>query len=680
MRLLKKLIATSIIIVIASLATQIPVLPLLAASVPGTVSPQSGPPGTQVIVAGNGFTAGNTYSVTFTLSFTAITVAMGTVPASGSVTARFAIPVLPRGQYDVSIITPTNTTRLPLPTFTVTPQIFVDTTSGKVGDQVHVSGNGFNPNQPISIFLDTVSVISVTSDSQGALSATAITIPPSINGSHAIMAKDSSGASPGVNFVIAPKITLSANEGTVGSTVGVSGSGFASFESIVVIIDNLPASGIVTSDANGNFTNYSLKIPELSQGNHDIKAKGVFNDNISADVYFSVNPSISINPDNGAMGTKVTITGNGFSAVPNPIMITYNGVVITTNPELVTADASGNFLATFEIPFGAGNSGTVTASDSFSTISTTFSNLATISVNPLSGHVGTLITTIGTGFKENTAITISYDNAEAGTAITDAEGKFTTTFPVLDSATGTHQITTTDQVSIVKSAFAVIPEMEINPTSGSVGQDINIDGTGFKASSDITVKYDYNHVAKTTTDTKGTFVAVFQAPLSEDGNHQITVTDGSKTITSDFQVASTPPPLPLVPPPAPTLLSPPTSTKVSTMPTLTWEGITNSSGVTYSLQISKDPTFQIIALQKDGLKTLEYQLANREALGSASKGMPYYWRVKASDGANNQSDWTAPFIFYVGTIIPAWVYAVAIIALCMIVGGISYAIESVRRR
>ena len=193
----------------------------------------------------------------------------------------------------------------------------------------------------------------------------------------------------------------------------------------------------------------------------------------------------------------------------------------------------------------------------------------------------------------------------------------------------------------MQSVFSVTPEVKTNISSGSVGQDVSASGTGFTASSNITVNYDNNQVTTTATDKNGTFTVTFKVPASESGNHQFTFTDGTNTITSDFSMDSTPPP-------TPTLLSPASLTKASGTPTLSWQDVTDPSGVTYSLQIAKDATFNILVLQKDGLKQSEYTLTSQEVLGNVSKDTPYYWRVKAIDGANNQSDWSAPFTFYVG--------------------------------
>ena len=73
-------------------------------------------------------------------------------------------------------------------------------------------------------------------------------------------------------------------------------------------------------------------------------------------------------------------------------------------------------------------------------------------------------------------------------------------------------------------------------------------------------------------------------------------------------------------------------------------------------------------------------LTNQEVLASVSKDTPYYWRVKAIDGANNQSDWSAPFTFYVGTVLKPSNYALILVGICIVVGVIAFLAEWLRRR
>jgi hypothetical protein len=668
MRLLKRLSAALLVIVMASMAMLTPVLPVSAAAFLVTLSPSSGPPGTVVTIKGN-FTTGSTYTLTFGLTSV---VATGTVIGSGNI-GTFTLPVLPRGQNNVQVTTSAgDSAKYPLPTFTVTPQIFISADTGGAGDQINVNGNGFDANQKISINFDALSVGTVTTDSQGAFPNTPVTIPQVLAGSHTTSAKDSDGSSPGLPFSIGPKLTLSVSEATVGATVSVSGAGYAASKTLTFYIDDSLVSKTATTDSSGKFANVNLVVPALIGGNHNIKIQDSLH-NVGT-ITFLVNPSISIQPQNGPIGTKVTVTGNGFvSVADNPIVITYNGTAVVTNPDPVAADSSGYFGANFQIPAGASGAGLITVHDNFSTLTANFNSSAAVNFGTMNGPVGTVITVSGTGFKENATITFKYDNVEAGTATSDATGNFTGTFPSPPSGTGKHQVGVTDQASSFTQVFTITSIIKINETSGAVGDDISVNGTGCVASHVVTIDYDFKQIATTTTDANGTFTITFKVPVSEGGDHQITITDGTNTLTSPFTMDFLAPPIPV-------LISPPLLTKASSTPVLDWQDVSDPSGVTYTLQISADAKFNLLILDKEGLTSSEYQLSKQEELNTVSKEEPYYWRVKAIDGAGNEGAWSTPFTFYVGTIIPTQTYYFIVGGLVLFVGVVSLVIELIRRR
>jgi hypothetical protein len=61
-------------------------------------------------------------------------------------------------------------------------------------------------------------------------------------------------------------------------------------------------------------------------------------------------------------------------------------------------------------------------------------------------------------------------------------------------------------------------------------------------------------------------------------------------------------------------------------------------------------------LEKKNLTDSEYPITKEERLKSVSKKAPYYWRVKAIDGASNESRWSDARSFYVGFyfVMPQW--------------------------
>jgi hypothetical protein len=112
------------------------------------------------------------------------------------------------------------------------------------------------------------------------------------------------------------------------------------------------------------------------------------------------------------------------------------------------------------------------------------------------------------------------------------------------------------------------------------------------------------------------------------------------------------------PPAVPTLALPANDTKSKSQPTFTWQPVSDPSGVTYTFQIATDANFAHVILEKPDLTSPEYTLIETEKLESVGKDTPYYWRVKAIDGASNESEWSTPNSFYVGFIMPTWgIYA-----------------------
>lgn len=192
MRLSKRLCAVLFTILLVTLMLLIPAFHVLAANVTNVaLSVTSGPPGTVVTVTGSGFTVPNNYTVTFGAVPVIGTTA---VPASGVISAVFAVPALPRATYNVTVTATGDTVNIP--TFTITPEISLSKSSGMVGDDIHVSGDGFTASSLVNILFDGTSITSVYSDIYGAFSNADLTIPQARAGWHTISARDYLGSSP----------------------------------------------------------------------------------------------------------------------------------------------------------------------------------------------------------------------------------------------------------------------------------------------------------------------------------------------------------------------------------------------------------------------------------------------------------------------------------------------------
>jgi hypothetical protein len=95
-------------------------------------------------------------------------------------------------------------------------------------------------------------------------------------------------------------------------------------------------------------------------------------------------------------------------------------------------------------------------------------------------------------------------------------------------------------------------------------------------------------------------------------------------------------------PPKPLLQSLADGAKISdTTPTFDWSGVTDPSGVTYSLQVDNEAGFPSPIISKEGLTASTYTLTEDDSLSEGT----YYWRVKAVDGVGNTAGWTESFSF-----------------------------------
>jgi hypothetical protein len=143
-------------------------------------------------------------------------------------------------------------------------------------------------------------------------------------------------------------------------------------------------------------------------------------------------------------------------------------------------------------------------------------------------------------------------------------------------------------------------------------------------------------------------------PESAPGPHTVTATDGINSIEDTFFIEEEAPSIPQ-----------PLEPEIDTIPErpikFEWFGVTDPSGVTYTLQIAKDGGFTDIVLEKKGLTQSEYTLTQTEdeQLDSTGDGNGYRWRVRAIDGTSNTGNWSDTESFLVGaassgTNIPGW--------------------------
>lgn len=212
--------------------------------------------------------------------------------------------------------------------------------------------------------------------------------------------------------------------------------------------------------------------------------------------------------------------------------------------------------------------------------------------------------------------------------------------------------------------FFVSPSLKVVPSSAKVGATVTITGAGFPSEDAGILSFDSkspNIYVKT--NNIGSFTTVFTIPDALSGEHALIVTMSSMSIEPvDTALEVLPneqsqPELPRsnaeVPVSMPDRNPPPPPAAISPMGqsfgllgtksvTFTWTGVSDPSGVSYTLEVASDCNFTMIkpGMQVSGLTGTSYTV-------DVTPGT-YYWRVKAVDGAGNESYWAySPYAFKV---------------------------------
>jgi len=488
-------------------------------------------------------------------------------------------------------------------------------------------------------------------------------------------------------------ISLFPREGKIGDRIQIDGAGFDAHAILRIYLSSDKAEkgdyigdevttykeiAIALIDADNLFTypvyfnvpdtlTFDEESVDVHDGDYYIYATYHYDRCIIARTLFTViDGEIELDPEEGTVGSEVQISGQGLRP-DQEIAVKYDEYDIDIASGDSKTDGDGSFICTIIIPHSTTGSHVITVIDeSGDTPEAEFSVKPQITIEPIDQTVGETVNISGTGFYKRQVIHITLDDERLATTPltikTDHYGSFDASFLVPFSGSygikeveaNVNKFNKAEAQLTVWGGIRLIPIT--SPTSpGYAGMKLIIHGAGFIAEATITITYSHNDetipVATVPAD-DGAFSVDFIVPPSFAGSHEITATDGTSTATSTFTMESQAPPtpVPLIP------------EAVSTAPArayFDWEDVNDDSGVSFTLQVASDDDFNTIVLEKEGIATSEYELAEEEKLEPTEKEAPYYWRVKAVDGAFNESDWSYPILFYVGfswASIPVWIW------------------------
>ena len=448
----------------------------------------------------------------------------------------------------------------------------------------------------------------------------------------------------GTPALAAPVITVSPTSGAVGTVVEITGTNFDSYKGDDIYIyfdsDEVADSPLVVPET-GSFS-FEFTIPaDADAGAHWVRAKTERGVELVKSLFTVDETEIELAPRTGVVGTSVTIVGRGFNA--DKMVGFYLDNRIKGKLGSVMAGPDGEFSYSFIVPGCIAGEHTIFAENAEdNSAEADFEVLPMVTLSPTSGAMGSILTVRGAGFGNRDAVAIFFKSAIVTYAKSNDYGSFEVAFNVPNMAPGSYEvIAEDDDGNTDKAEFTITTGASLSQTTGNIGTELTVAGTGFTVGGTVNIKYDEVSIGAIRTGGNGDFKATFTVPVSKYGSHIVTVSDGVNARQMTFVVESEAPPVPI-------MLLPGDGSEAKAAAGFDWEDVYDSSPpINYRFQIASDQNFSSIVLDKKGLTESEYALAAEEGLVAVEKEAPYYWRVKSTDGASNESQWSSPWSFYV---------------------------------
>jgi hypothetical protein len=307
-----------------------------------------------------------------------------------------------------------------------------------------------------------------------------------------------------------------------------------------------------------------------------------------------------------------------------------------------------------------------------------------VTLTPDSGKVGTMVvlSIAGETFSEGdyevcwsptTAFEQGRTTVLARGHVTEGSTTVATSFTIPQAEYGVHYIQFRQLRRVVTFQFFVKPGLKVTPASSRPNATVTVNGQGFPAETGGRLTFDGKSTNLTIiTNAVGSFTTEFTIPAAAIGEHEITATteyplatavtklevlpattsinnthnvNDKDTVTQPNAQDSSPSLADTMPPPRPWPLTP-IGHRFGLVGTQTvsfkWSGVSDPSGITYTLEVANNYNFL-----PNGLTIKRTGLTETSCALDIAPGT-YYWRVKAVDGADNESEWSdVPYEFVV---------------------------------
>jgi hypothetical protein len=482
--------------------------------------------------------------------------------------------------------------------------------------------------------------------------------------------------------VLEPDISLSSRSGAVGKKLAVEGEGFYADRVVAIYFDTVILVTL-TASSTGTFS-YSFNVPNSNAGAHVIVVKN--NEGDSAELDFEVIPQIGIDPVTGTVGSIVEVSGNGFAS-RSEVSISFKDYEVA----YANTDRYGAFdVVSFNVPQVSPSTYDVTVKDEKgNTAKYEFTIIAGVTLDQATASVGGELTLTGTGFEPGGEIGMEFDDTPVATITADSSGAFQIVFNVPASEHGEHVITLSDGVNSRDIVFEIESEtppvpVPLYPEPGSEAkattyfdwQDVDDPSLPVTYRLQIASGDDFADtiIEKTLDESEYTLSdEEALAAVTRDSPYywRVKAIDAAAN-ESEWSAGVS---FAVLPPLAPSLLLPENGGEAEARAFFDWKDVSSMNPpITYHLQVAQTEDFTGLVMEKKELVESEYTLVEGETLTAVKKDAPYYWRVRAIDGAGNEGQWSAPASFTVGfyLALPSWIIYTLIAIGALIIGFLAF--------
>jgi len=462
-----------------------------------TLIPSSGGTGTNVLVTGSNFAAGDT-GCTITSSPSGLI--SNPVCAISATAMSGSFLVAPGTHDDYTVLVTGTTGDQGRATFHAppAPTLELDPVTGEAGTPVNASGSNYLgttcllTSSPSGLFTS-----SSCSLSGGELTGSFAVASGAFAGTvYTITAASNLGESATATFAVVTgpvgTLTLTPTLGPRGTPVVGTASGFAT--DTACILTSSPA-GILSSpsctmtgagNVNVGFTVAATAVP----GTYTILAVGNTGKSAAGDFEVTAPPlTMTLNPTSGPVGTAVTVSGSGYAGLTCALSSTPSGLFTSATCSISGVTLSGGFT----VASGATGGYTVTvetdiAESKTATFTVTAGPVPTFTLSPTSGSGGTVVTASGENYEgASCSLSSTPSGLFTSSSCSITGGSLSGGFIVASAATiGSYTVRVeTDVDEVLTRTFTVTagPTFTLSVDEGLPGTVVSGSGVGYAGTS-----------------------------------------------------------------------------------------------------------------------------------------------------------------------------------------------------